>query len=153
MLQSRSYDSFFYSSIKELIKTWLYIKIIIVFADSCPLKLILCAVSLFLPDLVLQEAHVTVQQGVGRRKDPHRLHPCPPLCCALHCHVGKTGEAKVAALTEVAVEGETNRWGHESWEAKALPDGCTCFSFFLSTRRHFSPLCCQDGGRGHGGAS
>lgn len=53
---------------------------------------------------MLQEAHVAVQQGVGRGQDPDRLHPRPPLLCALHCHVGKASEAKEAALPEVAVE-------------------------------------------------
>lgn len=54
---------------------------------------------------MLQEAHVAVEQGVGRREDPYRLHPRPPLHRALDWHVGKTGEAKVAALPEVAVDG------------------------------------------------
>lgn len=54
---------------------------------------------------MLQEAHVAVEQGVGRRQDPYRLHPRPPLRRALHRHVGKAGEAEVGALTEVAVDG------------------------------------------------
>lgn len=78
-----------------------------------------CTNQLLLPDLVLQEAHVAVEQGVGRRQDPYRLHPCPPLHCALHWHVGKAGEAEVAAFTKVAVdgrerEGEKGRRRHES---------------------------------------
>lgn len=60
---------------------------------------------------MLQEAHVAVKQGVGRRQDPYRLHPRPPLHSAIHRHVGKAGEAEVAALTEVTVEGG-DREGH-----------------------------------------
>lgn len=54
---------------------------------------------------MLQEAHVAVEQRVGRRQDPHRLHPGAPLLSALHRHVGEAGEAKVAAFPEVAAEG------------------------------------------------
>lgn len=59
-----------------------------------------------LPDLVLQETHVAIQQSVGRRQNAHRLHPCPPFHGALHRHVGKAGQAEVAAFTEVAVRRE-----------------------------------------------
>ena len=85
---------------------------------------------------MLQEAHVAVEQGVGRGQDPHRLHPRPPLHRALHRHVGEAGEAEVAALPEVAVDrggerrGEADRRSHESRKAKALPDG-SALSFFL----------------------
>lgn len=100
-----------------------------------------CTSSVLLPDLVLQEAHVAVEQGVGGRQDPNRLHPGPPLHRALHCHVGKAGEAKVAALTEVAVErGERDTDEAVSHEkAKMLPDGCSFFFFFV--RQHFPWLC------------
>lgn len=57
-----------------------------------------------LPDLMLQEAHVAVEQGVGWREDPDRFHPGSPLRCALHRHVGEAGQAKVGALAEVAAE-------------------------------------------------
>lgn len=83
---------------------------------------------LLLPDLVLQEAHITVEQGVRRRQDAYRLHPRPPLHRALHCHVGKAGEAKVAALPEVAVDGrQTKPWVMRS-EGTAR---WLCLFFFL----------------------
>lgn len=63
-----------------------------------------CTIQLLLPDLVLQEAHIAVEQGVRRRQDPYWLHPRTPLHGALHCHVGKAGKAKVGALPEVAVD-------------------------------------------------
>ncbi len=71
----------------------------------CKSRPLCCTDQLLLPDLVLQEAHVAVEQCVGRRQDPYRLHPRPPLHRALHRHVCKAGEAEVAALPEVAVDG------------------------------------------------
>lgn len=81
---------------------------------------------------MLQEAHVAIEQGVRRRQDPYRLHSRPPLHGALHCHVGKAGQAKVAALPEVAAGGgerdsQGDRRSHESWKANSLPDGCVFF--------------------------
>ena len=55
------------------------------------------------PDLVLQEAHVAVQQGVGGGQDAHRLHPGAALHRALHRHVGETRQAEVAPLPEVTM--------------------------------------------------
>lgn len=99
---------------------------------------------LVLPDLMLQEAHVTVEQGVRRREDPYGLHPRPPLHRALHRHVGEAGEAKVGALAEVAADGreggenETDRRSHESRKAKGLPDGWAFFfSLSLLAGQHF----------------
>lgn len=63
-----------------------------------------------LPDLVLQEAHVSVEQGVGRRQDPYRLHPRSSLYRALHSHVGEAGQAKVVAFPEVAADRGEGRW-------------------------------------------
>lgn len=102
-----------------------------------------CTSSVLLPDLVLQKAHVAVEQGVGGRQDPNRLHPRPPLHRALHCHVGKAGEAKVAALTEVAVE----RGERDTDEAVSHEKQRCCqmavpfFFFFFFARQHFPRLC------------
>ena len=86
---------------------------------------------------MLQKAHVAVEQGVGRRQDPYRLHPRPPLHRALHRHVGEAGEAEVAALPEVAVDARREGRERETDDAvshdekqKALPDGWAFF-FFL----------------------
>lgn len=59
---------------------------------------------------MLQEAHVAVQQSVGRRQDPYRFHPGPPLGRALHRHVSEARQAKIGALAEVTVgdRGETD---------------------------------------------
>lgn len=100
---------------------------------------------LVLPDLMLQEAHVTVEQGVRRREDPYGLHPRPPLHRALHWHVGEAGEAKVGALAEVAADGreggenETDRRSHESRKAKGLPDGWAFFFSLFWLGNTFSP--------------
>lgn len=55
-----------------------------------------------LPDLVLQEGHVAVQQGVGGGQDSHRLHPGSSLQLTLHRHVSKTGQPEVTAFAEIA---------------------------------------------------
>lgn len=54
------------------------------------------------PNLVLQEVHVPVQQGVGRREDAHRLHACTPLQLTLHRHVGEAGQAEEGPFPEIA---------------------------------------------------
>lgn len=56
-----------------------------------------------LPDLVLQEVHVAVKQGVGGRKNSHRLHPRSSLQLALHRHVSETGQPEVTAFTEISI--------------------------------------------------
>lgn len=54
------------------------------------------------PNLVLQEVHVPVKQGVGRRQDAHGLHPGATLQLALHRHVGEAGQAEEGPLPEIA---------------------------------------------------
>lgn len=55
-----------------------------------------------LPNLVLQEVHIAVQQRVGWREDTHRLHPGTTLQLAFHRHVGKAGQAKEGPLPKIA---------------------------------------------------
>lgn len=57
-----------------------------------------------LPDLVLQEVHVAVEQSVGGRQNPHRLHPRSSLQLILHRHVSETGQPKVTAFTEISTQ-------------------------------------------------
>lgn len=54
------------------------------------------------PNLVLQEVHVPVKQGVGRRQDAHGLHPGAALQLTLHRHVGEAGQAEEGPLPEIA---------------------------------------------------
>ena len=54
------------------------------------------------PNLVLQEVHVPVQQGVGWRQDAHGLHPGATLQLAFHRHVGEAGQAEEGPLPEIA---------------------------------------------------
>lgn len=61
------------------------------------------------PNLVLQEVHVPVEQGVGGREDAHRLHPGTALQLALHGHVGKAGQAEEGTLSKIAKK-TTNRY-------------------------------------------
>lgn len=56
------------------------------------------------PDLVLQEMHVAVKQSVGGTQNSHWLHPRASFQLTLHGHVGETGQAEVAAFTEISVK-------------------------------------------------
>lgn len=108
-----------------------------------------------LPDLMLQEAHVAVEQGVGRREDPHWLHPGAPLRRALHRHVGEAGQAKVGALAEVAAERrerETQKtWVTESERGAARWLVLPFFWFVVCFG--WATLSLQSGGRRRGAAS
>lgn len=55
-----------------------------------------------LPNLVLQEVHVAVEQGVGWREDAHGLHAGATLQLTLYGHVGKAGQSEKGPLPEVA---------------------------------------------------
>lgn len=57
--------------------------------------------------MVLQEVHVAVQQGVGRRQDSHRLHPRTALQLTLHRHVCKARQPKVTSFTKISKQIET----------------------------------------------
>lgn len=54
-----------------------------------------------LPDLVLQEVHVPIQQCVGRGENAHGLHAGTTLQLTLHRHVGKAGQAKTEPFPEI----------------------------------------------------
>lgn len=58
------------------------------------------------PNLVLQEVHVAVKQGVGRGEDAHGLHARTALQLAFHRHVGEAGQAEEGPLPEVAETGQ-----------------------------------------------
>lgn len=58
------------------------------------------------PNLVLQEVHVPVEQGVGRGEHAHGLHAGAALQLALHRHVGEAGQAEEGPLPEVAATGQ-----------------------------------------------
>lgn len=68
------------------------------------------------PDLVLQEVHIAVKQSVGGRQNSHRLHPRSSLQLTLHGHVGKTGQPKVAAFTEISNQRPKQRSGRVNTE-------------------------------------
>lgn len=90
---------------------------------------------------MLQEAHITVEQSVRRRQDPYRLHPRPPLHRALHCHVGKAGEAKVAALPEVAVDGGERERETEEAMSHEKQRRCQMAELFFFARQQFISFC------------
>ena len=62
-----------------------------------------------IPNLVLQEVHVPVKQGVGRRQDAHRLHTCTTLQLTFHRHVGEAGQAEEGSLSEIAKTDQMRR--------------------------------------------
>lgn len=68
------------------------------------------------PNLILQEVHVPVKQGVGRRQDAHRLHPGATLQLTLHGHVGEAGEAEEGPLSEIARKDPKSSVAHHQRE-------------------------------------
>lgn len=61
-----------------------------------------CMYASHVPNLVLQEVHVPVEQGVGGREDAHGLHSCTPFQLTFHGHIGKAGQAEERPLSKVA---------------------------------------------------
>lgn len=96
--------------------------------DMCTPLVRKLRIKAILPDLMLQEAHVAVEQCIWWWEDPDRFHPGTPLCRVLHRHVCEAGQAKVGALAEVAAV-RRERETHKKWVTEregGLPDGLAC---------------------------
>lgn len=83
------------------------------------------------PNLVLQEVHVPVKQGIGRREDAHGLHACATLQLALHRHVGEAGQAEEGPFPEIAKIDQRGSVARKQTDTSC----CFVFSFERQTPR------------------